>query len=390
MKKGWTTRYLDQISVNLDHKRVPITKSDRVAGEFPYYGASGIVDYVADYIFEGDTLLVSEDGANLLARASPIAFPATGRYWVNNHAHILKFSEPTTQRYVELYLESIALDEYITGAAQPKLNQKALNSIPIPVAPPEEQRRIVAILDETFDSIATATVNTARNLQNAHELFENCMQSLFDERGSGWIERTLEDVCEITSKLVDPRNPEYLDLPHVGAGNIESKSGAVVDVKSAREEQLISGKFLFDKNTVLYSKIRPYLMKVVRPEFSGLCSADIYPLVPKVGCVDRNYLYYLLLTSSFTEYAIRGSARAGMPKVNRDHLFAYRLWMPSVKEQAKLAVKLDAVGDVTQRIAEVCNAKLAALEELKKSLLHHAFTGQLTANKAEDMVEAVA
>ena len=122
-----------RISTNLDSKRIPITKSDRKTGEYPYYGASGIVDYVADYIFDGDTLLVSEDGANLLMRSTPIAFSVSGKYWVNNHAHILKFENMATQRFVEFDLESIKLDEYITGAAQPKLNQKALNSIPIPI-----------------------------------------------------------------------------------------------------------------------------------------------------------------------------------------------------------------------------------------------------------------
>ena len=144
----WSAKTLDQIATNLDSKRVPITKGDRKAGEFPYYGASGIVDYVANYIFDGDTLLVSEDGANLLARSTPIAFPASGRYWVNNHAHILKFDHMATQRFVEFFLESIPLDEYITGAAQPKLNQKALNSIPIPLpATIAEQAQAVDQLD---------------------------------------------------------------------------------------------------------------------------------------------------------------------------------------------------------------------------------------------------
>ncbi len=129
----WDETTVDKLSTNLDSKRVPITKSNRTSGEYPYYGASGIVDYVGDYIFEGDTLLVSEDGANLLARSTPIAFSVSGKYWVNNHAHILKFENMATQRFVEFYLESIKLDEYITGAAQPKLNQKALNSIPIPI-----------------------------------------------------------------------------------------------------------------------------------------------------------------------------------------------------------------------------------------------------------------
>jgi len=142
--EGWVETTVDKISTNLDSKRVPITKSDRKSGEYRYYGASGVVDYVADYIFDGDTLLVSEDGANLLARSTPIAFSVSGKYWVNNHAHILKFEHMATQRFVEFYLGSIKLDEYITGAAQPKLNQKALNSIPIPIPKSvEAQARIV-------------------------------------------------------------------------------------------------------------------------------------------------------------------------------------------------------------------------------------------------------
>jgi type I restriction enzyme S subunit len=146
--KGWVEATVDEVSTNLDSRRIPITKSDRKSGEYPYYGASGIVDYVADFIFEGDTLLVSEDGANLLMRSTPIAFSVSGKYWVNNHAHILKFGNMATQRFVEFYLESIKLDEYIRGAAQPKLTQKALNSIPIPIPQSlEAQARIVDSLE---------------------------------------------------------------------------------------------------------------------------------------------------------------------------------------------------------------------------------------------------
>ncbi len=156
--KDWPNRTLDQLATNLDNKRIPITKSDRRAGEYPYYGASGIVDYVDGYIFDGDTLLVSEDGANLLARSTPIAFPASGKYWVNNHAHILKFDDKATQKFVELYLESIPLDQYITGAAQPKLNQKALNSIPIPIPDSTSDQRVfigkLIAMQEQCDQLA--------------------------------------------------------------------------------------------------------------------------------------------------------------------------------------------------------------------------------------------
>jgi type I restriction enzyme, S subunit len=107
---GWEEKTLDQISENLDSKRVPITKNKRKSGIYQYYGASGIVDYVDGYIFDEDLLLVSEDGANLLARATPIAFSVSGKIWVNNHAHILRFQNMETQKFVEMFFASIKLN----------------------------------------------------------------------------------------------------------------------------------------------------------------------------------------------------------------------------------------------------------------------------------------
>ncbi len=101
---NWETKTLNQISENLDSKRIPITKNQRKSGDIPYYGASGIVDYVADYIFDEDLLCVSEDGANLLARTYPIAFSISGKTWVNNHAHVLRFPNIVTQKFVEVYI----------------------------------------------------------------------------------------------------------------------------------------------------------------------------------------------------------------------------------------------------------------------------------------------
>jgi type I restriction enzyme S subunit len=149
---GYCPVTLEDISENLDSMRKPVTSGVREKGEIPYYGASGIVDYVKDYIFDGDYLLVSEDGANLTARVTPIAFSISGKTWVNNHAHVLRFKEYATRRYVEIYLNSIDLSFYITGAAQPKLNQKNMNMIEIPLPPLNEQKRIVKILDR-FESL---------------------------------------------------------------------------------------------------------------------------------------------------------------------------------------------------------------------------------------------
>ena len=148
IQPDWPKRNLGSLAKNLDSRRVPITKGDRKEGPFPYYGASGIVDSVADFIFDEDILLISEDGANLLARSTPIAFSVSGKCWVNNHAHVLKFAEPATQKFVEIYLNSISIEEFVTGAAQPKVNQEALNRIPIPI--PDDvatQQAIVAEIE---------------------------------------------------------------------------------------------------------------------------------------------------------------------------------------------------------------------------------------------------
>ena len=142
---------IGELAENLDSKRKPITSGLRESGSIPYYGASGIVDYVKDYIFDGDYLLVSEDGANLLARNTPIAFSIGGKSWVNNHAHILRFDTYAERRYIEYYLNSIDLTPYISGAAQPKLNKRNLEGILVPNPKIEQKEKIVQLLDK-FDA----------------------------------------------------------------------------------------------------------------------------------------------------------------------------------------------------------------------------------------------
>ena len=143
---------LPDIGENLDSRRIPITSGDRKEGKYPYYGASGIVDYVDDYIFDEDILLISEDGANLLARVTPIAFPATGKVWVNNHAHVMRFPSMALQVYIEKLLNMIDISHYVTGTAQPKLNQAKLNAIPIPVPERSLLQRYMVFVQETDKS----------------------------------------------------------------------------------------------------------------------------------------------------------------------------------------------------------------------------------------------
>lgn len=176
---GWTVRKLGEICENLDSRRIPITKSVRMEGNVPYYGASGVVDYVSGHIFDEEILLISEDGANLLARTYPIAFSVSGKSWVNNHAHVVRFNCRYTQKLVEYYLNAISLAPYVSGMAQPKLNQKSLNSIPVPVPPLADQVRIVETAETLAASIARLEANFQQKLKRLAELKRSLLQKAF-------------------------------------------------------------------------------------------------------------------------------------------------------------------------------------------------------------------
>ena len=176
---GWEEKRLDNISENLDRQRIPITKRDRKKGNIPYYGASGIVDYVENYIFNEHLLCISEDGANLLARTYPIAFSISGKTWVNNHAHILRFENMITQQFIELYLNSIKLNAFISGMAQPKLNQTQLNKIPIPIPPLIEQKQIVKKLDQLLAETKKMETIYQQKIDDLEELKKSVLQKAF-------------------------------------------------------------------------------------------------------------------------------------------------------------------------------------------------------------------
>ena len=146
-------RALGEMSVNYNARRIPVKAADRKPGPYPYYGAQGIVDYVDDYIFDGIFLLVAEDGENLRSRNEDIAFMASGKFWVNNHAHILRANSDTATRFLNYAINYSDISGYITGSTIPKLSQRSLRSILIPSPPPAAQEEIVSFLGALDDKI---------------------------------------------------------------------------------------------------------------------------------------------------------------------------------------------------------------------------------------------
>lgn len=155
MPNNWKKYKLDDIAEILNSKRIPLNSRDRShrQGTYPYYGASGIVDYVNDFIFEGEHVLISEDGENLRSRNTPIAFLANGKFWVNNHAHIVKGKYTWANRFIVYYFQNTDVTPYLTGAVQPKLNKESLLNIPINVdlSAVEGMVEILSALDDKIE-----------------------------------------------------------------------------------------------------------------------------------------------------------------------------------------------------------------------------------------------
>ena len=158
--QGWEWERFGNVMINKDSERVPLSVAQRqhLKKTYDYYGASGVIDKVDKYLFDKDLLLIGEDGANLINRSTPIAFIAKGKYWVNNHAHVLDVCSEMALSYVALFIKAISLVDYVTGTAQPKMNQEKMNSILLAIPPVKEQHRILekmSMVDAFIDKYAT-------------------------------------------------------------------------------------------------------------------------------------------------------------------------------------------------------------------------------------------
>lgn len=187
----------------------------------------------------------------------------------------------------------------------------------------------------------------------------------------GWLKTNFGAVTEIANGQVDPKVEPYLSMLHIGPENVVSNSGQIIDVVTCKESSLISGKYKFDENAIVYSKIRPNLNKVCRPRFKGVCSADMYPIWAK-GELDIEFLLHYMLGPQFYKVAVAMSMRTGMPKINRNDLNAVTLLLPPVCEQKKIAQILstwDKAITTTERLIDLAHQQ-------KKALMQQLLTGK--------------
>ena len=263
-------------------------------------------------------------------------------------------------------------EESFTGTGgQQRVPGEFLKRFPIPVPPLLEQARIVKLLDEA-DALRKLRAEASKCAAALIPALFDEMFGQMDAKHCQWPREKFENLITIEAAMVDPREEEYLDLPHIGADRIESKSGKLLESKSAREDGLISSKFLFDERDVLYSKIRPNLRKAAIPNGIGLCSADMYPIRPGPKIL-REFLWTFLLSDFFTDRAVELSARTNMPKLNRVQLNSIECAVPPLPLQQAFATRVAAICALETAQA----ASRARLEELFQSMLHKAFRGEL-------------
>lgn len=361
---GWEEKTLGELCDVLDFRRKPITQKDRTSGPYPYYGATGIVDFVDSFLFDEPLLLVGEDGARWGA-GDPCAFIASGKYWVNNHAHVLKPKNFMSIQYLAYFLNYSDLTPYITGTTVPKLNQQKLRSISVSSPSLPEQKRIVEKLDKIFAAIDKAKTQTEKNLQNAKDIFKSYFNQLFTPQNTKhWVEQELNRLFYITAGG---------DKPSVYSKYMTDKCSVPI-YSNAVENQ---GLYGYTNESAIHL---PALTISARGTIGFVCKREspyfpivrLLSLVPKNNENDLNFLFYAV------QKVVQKSTGSSIPQLTIPMIAKEKIRYPErLEEQRHIVFSLEQFKSLTDKISLICNQKLADLEELKQAVLQQAFSGKL-------------
>ncbi|MFO4722407.1 restriction endonuclease subunit S [Vibrio cholerae] len=290
-------------------------------------------EYISQLGFDKCATSLLPKGAVLLTSRAPIGNVAiAGRDMCTNQGFkslVPSDRVDSTYLYYCMLWHSSMLEALGNGATFKEVSKKIVEEFEIPLPPLDEQKRIAEILDKA-DAIR-------QKRKQAIALADEFLRSVFLEMFGTDLVRDKNrvqfgDVTILDAKMVDPREDEYLDLLHIGPDRIQKNTGKLLPALTAREEGLISKKFFFNSEYVLYSKIRPYLRKAAIPDFSALCSADMYPVKPIEGKATREFIWMLLLSDLFDTYVASLPDRANIPKLNKKELAAFEFSLPDYRK----------------------------------------------------------
>ena len=417
MSSEWPLVKLGDLTINLDTKRKPVKEVDRKPGPYPYYGASGIVDYVDGYIFDGEHLLIAEDGENLRTRQTPIAFRACGKFWVNNHAHIVVGNERASTRYLEYAVLGSDVTSYLTGAVMPKLTQGNLKRIEVPCPPREIQDAIVGVLGSLDDRITLLRETNATLEAIAQALFKSWFVDFdpvrakmegrvpegmdeataalfpdsFEEKElgvvpRGWNFSKLSDVCSYLNRGVSPK---YVEDGGVLVLNQKCVRDFSVDYTKGRRhdpvQKKVEGRYLSHGDVLVNSTGVGTLGRVAQVlDLPEPAIVDSHVTVVRAG--KRLGWPYLgqWMTRKQPEIEAMGEGSTGQTELSRAKLGELMVLVPT----SSLLAAFDLLVEPLKQRISLNERNAQTLATLRDTLLPRLISGQIRLPEVLDELEA--
>jgi len=362
---GWCLTDIGELLINRDGERKPVSsviRSKQTSKIYDYYGAAGVIDKVDSYLFDERLLLIGEDGANLLSRSKNNAFFAEGRYWVNNHAHVLDATDKNLLDFIAIVINSMKLDDYITGSAQPKLSQDNLNKIPIVLPPLAEQQRIIAEIKKWFTLIDQIEQDKA-DLQTTIELTKS---KILDLAIHGKLipqdpndEPAIELLKRINPDFTPCDNGHYTQLPEGWAICKMKQITSITNGKSQKNVETLNGIYPIYGSGGVIGRANQYLCIAgstiigrkgtinnpifVEEHFWNVDTA--FGLKANDAILDK-YLYYFCLSFDFSKL----DKSTAMPSLTKTSIGNVLIPIPPYKEQERIVAKIDMVLDTMNGI----------------------------------------
>ena len=377
MKKGWEYKTIRECCEILDSRRKPITKSKREPGDIPYYGATGLLDYVKDYIFDETLVLLGEDGAKWGPGESS-AYQIYGKTWVNNHAHVLKPKSDIIDNYwLIYYLNYSDLNSFITGVTVPKLNQEKMTSISIPTPPLSEQKEIVEYLDSSFAKIDKLKENAAKNLEEAKALFQSALKDALEPK-EGWEEKTLgemvKDVKYGTSKPACADGAyTYLRMNNITSdGHLDLNDTKTISLDDKELE-----KCIVRKGDILFNRTNSYEhvgKTCVFTEETPMVIAGYIIRIRLKECLNPYYMnYFFNMKDTKAKLRKISVGAVHQSNINAKAVQTVVIPLPSLPEQQSIVSFLDSLNEkvntLQQNYSHICDE----CDALKQAILRQVF-----------------